>query len=205
MKGKKINIIPVVILIALAIFVYVNSRNPNIASIKTPSVSMTPTQTADKSPLPENTPAGTVNPQSTPAGTAEKYKTETIKDFEVTVAIPEQWVKKPQYDTRYEGSSGFAELTAMSGYGLSLKEAADIQINNDLKPLGDNPKVMNTTIGSQEAAIITPSGSDPKAQSAILVKFPKPLTISGTPYYYLLIWTDREHAEKISNGIKFNM
>jgi hypothetical protein len=201
MKRRNINIIPVVILIALAIFLYVNNKTSNKENVKAPSA----TASASQSPAPVNTPFGTVTPQVSPSAApqAENYKTETISDFNITVSIPDQWVKKPQYDNRFEGSSGFAEFTAMSGYGLLLKDAADIQINNELKPLGDNPTITATTIASQEAVKLMPAGNDPKAQCAILAKFPKAITISGTPYYYLLVWTDRDHLDKISNGIKF--
>lgn len=205
MKRRKMNIIPVVILISLAIFLYVNNKNSNNNNTKTPTASISATQSAAQSPIPVQSPIITSTPQGTPNGAAqaENYKTETIRDFNITVGIPEQWVKKPQYDNRYEGNSGFAEFTALSGYGLSLKEAADLQINNELKPVGDNPKIINVTLDSQEAAIILPSGNALKAQSAILAKLPKPITISGTPYYYLLVWTDAEHAQKISDLIKF--
>lgn len=207
MKRKNVLIIAGVIIIAvLAIFVFVRntaSDKKNLDSLATPEASVTPPQV--QSPSTSATPSG--NPSATPSVTpavTEKYKSESVKDFNVTFKIPEDWKKMSGYDNRYEGKSGFAEFTALSGYGLTLKEAVDLQINNESKTFGDKPEVKGLTIDSQEASIIYSTDKASNAQCAILVKFPKPVTISATPYNYLLVWADRDHADNLAKEIKFS-
>lgn len=204
MKRKNI-----IIILSLAIIVilgiYVIKYNTGSYALATPAVN-TPDPN-NQSPTPASSPANNAAQTTVPAVTnssTENYKSETVQDLSVTFKIPEEWQKISGYDNRFEGKSGFMELTAQSGYGLSLKEAVDLQINNEQKPFGDNPQIKNITIDSQETAIILPTSSTgSNTQSAILVKFPKPVTISATPYYYLIIWADNGHIEKIANEIKF--
>jgi len=205
MKRKKITLVISTVVIAtltiIAIWNYTGSNTQDKNAQATPAVNTASPQvqspTPFTSPVQTNVPEGTIND-------SENYKTGTVKDFSITFKTPEDWKKISGYDNRYEGKSGFMEMTALSGYGLSLKEAVDLQINHELKPFGDKPEIRNITIDSQEASIILPANNtDSNAQAAILVKFPKPVTISATPYNYLIIWADKGHIIKIANEIKF--
>jgi len=201
-KNVIIMVTTVAIIAVLVIIGIVKNTNTFIKGSDrstTPAVSTSPQA---QTPSVSTTPTTSTTPGGTPAVT-EKYKSDTVKDFNITFNIPDDWKKISGYDNRYEGKSGFVEFTVLSGYGLSLKEAVDLQINDASKTFGEKPETKNITIDSQEATIIYSTDKASTAQCAVLVKFPKAVTISSTPYNYLLMWSDRGHIDTLAKDIKF--
>ncbi len=127
--------------------------------------------------------------------------------YKISFKYPKGWVKNPRYPDKYEGPTGFFEVSDFSGIGENIDEAVQQQINEAYKPYGSNPTVRNFIVDGQPARVIYPSEDQPDffkdREAAIVIQYKEPITIDGVPYKYAVIWTNREHIPLILSTFKF--
>lgn len=130
---------------------------------------------------------------------SEKYK--------VSFDYPKTWMKNPRYEDKYEGTTGFFEVSDFSGMGENIDEAVQAQIHEPYQPYGSNPTVTSMEIDGQPARVIYPSLDQNKFVSdrdiALVVQYPTPVELDGETYKYVVIWATPEYMPLIINSFKF--
>ena len=127
-------------------------------------------------------------------------------DYKISLKYPSYWNSNPNYIEKYEGRDGFFQVGAINGEGLSIDEVTKNDAFHKLNPYGSDPKIINRTIGGQEARLILPSADQPEEmrnQAGLIVKYPEAIKINGSLYHYLILWADKEHIEQIANTLTF--
>lgn len=107
-------------------------------------------------------------------------------------------------DDRYEGVDGFFQVSAVSGE--SLDQVCNSEAFHILQPYGSQPTILRTTIKGQEACFIFPYPDQPsemRGQSALIIRYPKPITLSGQTYNFFILWADQNHIREIGNTLSF--
>jgi TolB protein len=120
----------------------------------------------------------------------------------VNFLYPINWIKVSEY--RYEGVDGFFQAAAVAGE--NLEQVCRNEAYHVLKPYGSEPTIMKTAIQGQEACLIFPYPDQPlemRGQSALIVRYPKPITISGQTYSFFILWADQNHLREIANTVTF--
>ena len=135
---------------------------------------------------------------------AYNYKDEV---FMVKLAYPKEWSPNNLYDPpRYEGETGFFQISAVSGIGLNIDQLAKLEVEHKLLPYGAEPVVEDLLIAGQEARLILPSedqNTEMDNQAGLLIKYPTQVVIKGEGYDYFVLWADKEHIRSIGETIKF--
>ena len=127
--------------------------------------------------------------------------------YKISFKYPRSWSKNPRYEDKYEGPTGFFEVSTFSGIGEDIDAAVKQQINETYQPYGSNPTVRNFIVDGQPARVIYPS-KDQSAffkdrDAALVVQYKEPITIDGVPYKYVVIWTNKEYIPLIMSTFKF--
>lgn len=127
--------------------------------------------------------------------------------YEVTFKYPQTWIKNPRYEEKYEGKTGFFEISAFEGNADDIDAVLQQQIQEPDQLYGMNPKTEELTVDGQPARLIIPSNSQNKyirdRELALLVKYKKPIQINGNTYDYLVIWATPEYMPIIIRSLKF--
>jgi hypothetical protein len=147
---------------------------------------------------------------SVKSGEAQKAQVNTksyvSKMYKVSLSYNKNWKQNTQYDIRFEGKTGFFQMSAISGDVLNIDEVANNEANHILKPYGGSPNVSKMTIQGQEARLIIPSEDQPKEykhQAELIVMYPNAVTINGNKYSYFVLNADKNDIVEIANSIKF--
>ncbi|WP_282139573.1 LysM peptidoglycan-binding domain-containing protein [Cytobacillus oceanisediminis] len=130
-------------------------------------------------------------------------KTYTNTTYKVTFQYPSNWRKVNE--ERYEGADGFFQISAISA-GENLDEVCHGEAFHPLLPYGSMPSILKTRIQNQEACYIYPSADQPAEmlnQSALIVRYPTPITIQGETYNYFILWADQPHLKEIALSLIF--
>lgn len=131
--------------------------------------------------------------------TGRRYLNEQLN---VNFLYPINWSKVNEY--RYEGPDGFFQVAAVSGE--SLEQVCRNEATHALKPYGSDPTIVETTIDNQNACFIFPYSDQPpemKGQSALIVIYPRPVTIDGQSYEFFILWADQSHIREIAATVTF--
>ncbi len=123
--------------------------------------------------------------------------------YRVSFPYPANWSKVS--NERYEGTDGFFQVTAVASDG-GIDEVCRGEAYHILAPYGARPQIQMTSINNQPACFIFPSEDQPKEmnnQAALIVKYPRPVTIQGIVYSYLLLWADRSHIVTLARRLRF--
>ncbi len=128
--------------------------------------------------------------------------------YNIELKYPADWQPKEDfaYTHRYEGEDGFFQLSAISGEGLLIDEVYRFEAYHKLQPYGSQPKIERLEIEGQEARLILPSddqSQEMQSQVGLIIQYPHPIQISGTTYYYSVLWTDQNHIRKIAETLRF--
>ncbi len=127
--------------------------------------------------------------------------------YGVNLEYPSEWQPTPGYNyDHYNGVDGFFGLSAAGDADTTLDQLVKNDTTHVLKPYGSKPITEALVIDKQPAVLIMPSsdqGADQKKQAELIVKYPRPVTISGKLYYYLILWADTDHIHDIARSIKF--
>lgn len=127
------------------------------------------------------------------------WKVYSNSTYNVTFQYPASW--QP-----YEGEDGFFQLSAISGEGLPIDEVYRFEAYHKLQPYGSQPKIESLKIEGQEARLILPSDDQPqeiRSQAGLIIQYPNPIQISGTTYYYFVLWAEQNHIRKIAETLRF--
>ncbi|WP_430786638.1 TolB family protein [Virgibacillus flavescens] len=131
-------------------------------------------------------------------GSKNSYSNEIYK---VKFSYPSHW--QMVTDLRYEGPDGFFQISAISS-DESITSVCQNEAFHQLLPYGSSPRIVNTHIQNQQACFIFPSNDQPlemREQAALIVRYPKPITIADTAYNYFILWADQHHIEEISSTL----
>lgn len=123
--------------------------------------------------------------------------------YNVTFMYPLRWRRVD--DTRYEGMDGFFHISAIAS-DSPWEQVCKNEAVHKLKPYGSAPNITPFDFKGQPACFILPSEDQPqemKEQSALIIRYPKPVVIKGQPYNYFILWADKSHIRKIADSLKF--
>ncbi|PHV70557.1 hypothetical protein CS063_09645 [Sporanaerobium hydrogeniformans] len=127
--------------------------------------------------------------------------------YRVSFKYPNTWVKNPRYADKYEGKTGFFEVSDLASAEGSIDKVVQDEINLPYKPYGSTPRVLKLRVDGQPARLIYPS-SDQLAplsdrEAALIVEYKKPLISDGIPYPYVVVWSDKIHMPLIIKTFQF--
>lgn len=131
--------------------------------------------------------------------TGNRYLNEALN---VNFLYPINWMRVNE--ERYSGIDGFFQVGAVTGQ--NIQQVCSNEAYHQLQPYGSNPTIVNTRIQGQEACMIFPYPDQPadmRNQSALIVKYPKPVVISGQSYGFFILWADQNHIREIANTVTF--
>lgn len=135
------------------------------------------------------------------------FNTFISNKYKISFKYPSAWVKNPRYADKYEGKTGYFEVSDLSSNEGTLDEVTQDEINLPYKPYGSTPKVTKLTVDGEPARLIYPSSDQIKPlsdrEAALIVQYKTPLAVEGAPYPYVIIWSDRIHMPLIIKTFKF--
>ena len=154
------------------------------------------------------TPMPVLTPTPTPY--TDMWTTFSSSVFAISLQYPADWQPIPGYgspetgDTKFGAINGFFQIAAMDSESLDAAAAAEAE--HRLQPYGSQPTIETLQIQGQEARLILPSNDQPAGmqhQAALIVRYPEPVNISGTPCRYFVLWADWPHIRTIGQTLRF--
>jgi hypothetical protein len=154
------------------------------------------------------TPVPVVMPMPTPY--LDMWTTFSSVVYAISLEYPADWQPVPGYgdpetdEARYGGINGFFQISAMDSDSIDKTAAAEA--GHRLQPYGSQPKIETLQIQGQEARLILPSDDQPTGmqhQAALIVRYPQPVNISGTPCRYFVLWADWPHIRTLAQTLQF--
>lgn len=123
--------------------------------------------------------------------------------YNILLRYPKNW--KLVSDTRYEGSTGFFQISAINSEG-TLEDVCRNEAFHTLQPYGSNPSISRINIEGRDACLILPSSDQPaemKGQAASIAKYVVPIVISGQSYNYFVLWANKNYIRQITASLGF--
>ncbi|MCX7921946.1 MAG: LysM peptidoglycan-binding domain-containing protein [Clostridia bacterium] len=123
--------------------------------------------------------------------------------YYVSFMFPSSWQRIDE--TRYEGITGFFQIAAISSEE-NLSKVCENEAYHQMNPYGSQPAITQTQVQGSQACFIFPSPDQPpemKRQSALILRYPNPIVISGEQYNYFILWSDINHIRQIGATLKF--
>jgi TolB protein len=154
------------------------------------------------------TPVPVITPTPTPY--LDMWTTFSSVTYAISLEYPADWQPVPGYgdpetdEARYGAINGFFQISAMDSD--SIDKAAAAEAEHKLQPYGSKPTIETLQIQGQEARLILPSDDQPKGmqhQAALIVRYPEPVNITGTPCRYFVLWADWPHIRTIGQTLQF--
>jgi TolB protein len=143
---------------------------------------------------------------SKPRASTQRYTSST---YGVTFSYPSNWQPTNGYEERFSGADGFFQVSALSSPPPStLQDACNSTAQHRLKPYGSRPQVQRLQIQGRPACLILPSADQDRAMermATLIVRYPKPIRLTGTDYNYFVLYADKEHIREIANTVRFTM
>ena len=130
--------------------------------------------------------------------------------FAVSLEYPADWQPIPGYgspetgEVRFGAINGFFHIAAMDTDNIDM--AAASEANHRLQPYGTQPTIETLQVQGQEARLILPSNDQPAGmqyQSALIVRYPQPVNLMGTPCRFFILWADQAHIRTFAQTIQF--
>ncbi len=146
----------------------------------------------------------------TPTPYLDMWVTYSNPVFAVSLEHPADWEPVPGYgspetgEIKYAGTTGFFQINAMDTETIDM--AASAEAYHKLQPYGSQPSIESLQIQGQEARLITPSADQPAGmgyQAGLIVRYPQPVNISGTPVRFFILWADQAHIRALAETIRF--
>lgn len=88
----------------------------------------------------------------------------------------------------------------------NIDSVSAAEAGHKLQPYGSQPTIEALSIQGLEARLILPAGDQPTGmqdQAALIIRYPKPVNISGTPCRYFVLWADWSHIRTIAETLRF--
>ena len=171
-------------------------------------LSQEPFQITHALPSPSPIPSSTITP--TPSPYLDMWATFSSPKFAVSLQYPADWQPVPGYispelgETRFGAINGFFQIGAMDTD--SIDQAAAAEAKHKLQPYGSQPTIEVLQIQGQEARLILPSEDQPSGmqnQAAIIIRYPQPVNVIGTPARYFVLYADYTHIRTIAQTLQF--
>lgn len=127
----------------------------------------------------------------------------TSETYRIKLMYPYRWSKTD--NDRYAGIDGFFQVSAISG-DSTLDEICSREAHHKLKPYGTHPTITKAIVDRHETCFITPSTDqlmEMRSQSALIIKYGKPVEVKGESCFYLIILTDKNHLRDIAGTLEF--
>jgi hypothetical protein len=127
--------------------------------------------------------------------------------FAITLKYPANWQPVPGYTDpkageKYAGTDGFFMITAMDGDSIDGVAAAEAY--HRLQPYGSQPTIESLQIQRQDARLILPSADASMGdQSALIVRYPVPVDVTGHPCSFFVLYADVDHIRAIAETLTF--
>jgi len=153
------------------------------------------------------------NPQPippTPTPYLDMWTTYSNPVFAVSLEYPADWQPIPGYSTpetgevRFGAINGFFHVNALDTDNIDVAVASEA--GHKLQPYGTKPTIESLQIQGQEARLILPSKDQPAGmqyQAALIVRYPQPVNVLGTPCRFFILWADWPHIRAIAQTIQF--
>ncbi len=127
--------------------------------------------------------------------------------FGITFKYPASWNKNPRYEDKYEGKSGFFEVSGYESNKDNIDSAVQEEIDEPYMPYGSKPTIKKLIVDGQPAREIIPSADQgdiiTDRDTALVVQYKTPVTVEGKTYPYLIIWTNKDNLPLIIRSLKF--
>lgn len=127
--------------------------------------------------------------------------------YRISFKYPRGWRRNPRYEDKYEGKTGFFEVTDFESNQDNIDAATKQEISEPYSPFGSNPTVINVTVEGQPARIIYPSSDQSSyfkdRDAALIVQYPTPIKIDDKYYPFVIIWATREYIPLIASTLRF--
>ena len=146
----------------------------------------------------------------TPTPYLDMWTTYTNPAFAVSLEYPADWQPVPGYgssefgEIRFGGVNGFFHVGAMDTETIDMAVSAEAE--HILKPYGGQPTIEALQIQGQEARLILPSEDQPigmQHQAAVIIRYPQPVSVLGTPCHFFILWVDQPHIRVIAQTVRF--
>lgn len=130
--------------------------------------------------------------------------------YAISLQYPADWQPVSGYDspetgeTRFEAINGFFQIGAMDTSSIDAAAAAEAE--HKLQPYGPQPIIENLIIQGQEARLVLPSDINSAGmynQAVLIVRYPHPVNVIGTPCRFFVLWADVPHIRTIAQTIIF--
>jgi hypothetical protein len=128
------------------------------------------------------------------------------KEYKISLQYNKSWKPNTQNGLSFGGESGFFQISAISGEGVSIDDVTSAQVHHILKPFGSKPIVSQLTIQGQIARLIMPSSDQPKEyknEAELIVRYPNAVSFNGDKYLYFVLYADKVNINAIAQSIKF--
>jgi len=142
----------------------------------------------------------------TPTPYLDMWTTYSNPVFAISLEYPADWQPIPGYgsqetgETRFGNINGFFHISSMDTDTIDMAVAAEA--GHILQPYGPNPTIESLQIQGQEARLILPSAGQ-QYQAAIIIRYPQPVNVLGTPCRFFILWADQPHIRTIAQTIQF--
>jgi len=156
------------------------------------------------------TPSPLLTPSPSPTPYQDMWITFSSPAYAISLQYPADWQPVPGYsspetgETRFAAINGFFQINAMDADSMDQVTAAEAE--HKLQPYGSQPTIETLQIQGQEARLILPSDDQPAGmqnQSAIIIRYPQPVNVVGTPCRYFVLWADWPHIRTIAQTLRF--
>lgn len=137
------------------------------------------------------------------------------QDFKVSLQYPSSWKAvtdkggfkgKPLYFKGNDGFFGIDALGANASGAVSVDDVVKQLVSDKSNPYGTSPSITTPDTGEIESRLITPSPDQPPAkngETALIIKYPKPVTIGTDTFLFLMLYGDKGHLGDIASSLQF--
>jgi hypothetical protein len=131
--------------------------------------------------------------------------------YGISLQRPSHWVSVPEHsdpalgELSFAADDGFFLISALENPGLIDAVAAG-EANHALMPYGSDPTIEALVVAGQEARLIRPSADQypsMKGQAALIVRYPRPVTVQGHAFNFFALYADEGHIEELAQTLHF--
>jgi hypothetical protein len=152
----------------------------------------------------------TAIPEPSPTPYQDMWITFSNLAYAISLQYPADWQPVPGYGSPETGETKFAAINGFFQIGAmdtdSIDQAAAAEAEHKLRPYGAQPTIETLQVQGQEARLILPSSDQPASmqnQAAIIIHYPQPVNVIGTPCRYFVLWADWPHIRTFAKTLSF--
>ncbi len=143
------------------------------------------------------------------ASTQKDWQLYTDHAYRLTIRFPPGWRTNPAYDDRpyFEGTDGHFQLYASEAD--TPQQVCQDAATHHLQPFGSHPQIRLMKIQGQKACVVWPSEDQPdkglhaQGEAELVVQYPRPVYLAGSPYSQLVLVADKNHILEIARTLRF--